>query len=68
MFNSVDCLSMRQNVVKTMVYIHGVTPVVFRDRPWVKPVTVVVVLDGCGVDRCGCGVSTFTHGVTCASP
>jgi hypothetical protein len=28
----------------------------------------VMVLEQCGVDRCGCGVSTFTHGVTCASP
>jgi hypothetical protein len=68
MFNSVDCLSMRQNVVKTMVYIHSVTPVVFCDRLWVKPVTMVVVLDRCSVDRCGCSVSTFTHGVTHASP
>jgi hypothetical protein len=64
-YEIINC--MRQNVVKTTVYIHGVTPV-FCDRLWVKPVTVVVVLDGCSVDRCRCGVSTFTHGVTHASP
>jgi hypothetical protein len=45
MFNSVECLSMRQNVVKTMVYIHSITLAVFHDRPWVKPVTMVVVLE-----------------------
>jgi hypothetical protein len=28
----------------------------------------VAVLEQCGVDRCGCSVSTFTHGVTHASP
>lgn len=28
-----------------MVYIHGVTPVVFYDRLWVKPVTTVAVLE-----------------------
>ena len=41
MLQCVECLNTRQ---KYTVYIHGVTPAVFHDRLWVKPVTTGVVL------------------------
>ena len=46
MFNNVEhYIECKKKRVKTAVYICGVAPAVFHNRPWVKPVTMGVVLE-----------------------